>query len=102
MNEADCLAYDPFFGDETEVRELRDQFVTTRKPHKCNICWEAIPVGVHVRAKTEVNREDRVTKTFHFCEPCCEAMALSWTDDGHAIEVRTSIGIAAARATRAP
>jgi hypothetical protein len=97
MNEADCLAYDPFQGDETDIRELSDKFVTTRKPHKCNICWDEVPPGQRARAKTEVNREDQQTKTFYFCVSCCEAMASSWTDECEAIDARTSIGMSRAR-----
>jgi hypothetical protein len=96
MIERDCLAYDPFAYDETDVRPLRDRFVTTRTPHQCNICWDDIPAGVHIRAKSEINREEHKTQTFYFCVPCCEAMAISWQDNGEAIEARTSIGIARA------
>lgn len=92
MNEADCLSYDPFQGDESEVRELSDKFVVTRKDHKCNTCWDQIPSGSRVRAKTEVNYDDRQAQTFYFCVPCCEAMAASWEDEGQAITHRCGIG----------
>lgn len=101
INERECLAYYPFQGDETDVRLLADRFVTTRKPHTCNTCWDPIPAGARVRALTEVNREERKTMTFYFCVPCCDAMAISSTDSGDAIEERTGIGMRRARESRA-
>jgi hypothetical protein len=99
MTDADCLAYDPFSGDrDSDITEFSDKFVVTRKPHVCNVCQEEIPSRSRCRAKTERDNDDQVVMTFYFCPPCCDAMALSWTDDGDAIEARTGRGMEAARA----
>lgn len=97
MNEAECLLYDPFQGDESDVRTLADRFLVTRKPHVCNVCWDMIPVKSRVRAKTEINYEDEQVATFYFCIPCCEAMAISNEDDGRSIEHRSGLGMDRAR-----
>lgn len=94
MNEAQCLAYDPFAGDrDSDARGLRDKFVHTRKPHTCVICWENIPPRSRVRALTEFSREERKAMTFYFCELCCAAMAHVNNDDGKRLEERTRIGM---------
>lgn len=93
MDERAVLDYDMFRGDETDVRVLSDRFVTTRKPHRCVICWDRIPVGARVRAQTERNNEAQRVATFYACVLCCEAMALSWADAGEAIEFRTGLGV---------
>lgn len=93
-----CLSYNPFQGDETDVTELSDKFVTTRYSHKCQICFEQIAAKSHVRARREVNNEDKKVMTFYFCEECCGAMARSWRDEGRSISERTSIGMRAAGA----
>lgn len=92
----DILAYNPFDGDrDSQVRVMSDKLLTTRKPHRCTVCWDDIPPGARVRARSEVDQQDRRAMTFYFCPPCCEAMALSWTDEdaGKAIEARTAIGM---------
>lgn len=68
------LAYDPFQGDETDVCDLSDKMVVTRKPHRCQNCWRDLPSGERCRAKTERNDEDHVIMTFYFCPECCTAM----------------------------
>lgn len=94
MNEAQCLAYDPFAGDrDSDARMLRDVFVNCRKPHACTICMGGIPARSRVRARTELSREERKTMTFYFCELCCAAMAHVNNDDGKWIEERTAIGM---------
>lgn len=92
-----CLLYNPFQGDETDVRVLNDAFVTTRYQQRCQVCLDDIPAGARVRARREINNEDRKAMTFYFCEPCCAAMARCWKDDGRAIEARTGIGMVKAR-----
>lgn len=90
------LSYNPFQGDETDIRLLSDRMVVTRRAHKCNICWEDFPAGSRARARREVNREEHKTMTFYFCPLCCEAMAKAMSDDddaGRAIEERTSMGM---------
>ena len=92
-HEAACLRFDPFSGDrDSDVRQLRDRFVTTRFKHKCSYCFtEIIAPRTRVRALTEVNREDGKVMTFHFCVPCCLAMATHLADDGDALEERAAL-----------
>ena len=101
-HEAACLRFDPFSGDrDSDVRQLRDRFVTTRFAHKCSYCFtETIPPRTRVRALTEVNREDGKVLTFHFCVPCCGAMATHMDDDGEALEQRAALASKAARRRR--
>lgn len=87
--ESACLSFDPFAGDETDVRPVSDKFVTTRKPHKCQHCGDRIKSGQRVRALSEINREERKRQTFYFCGLCCEAMANAGRDDGDAFEERS-------------
>jgi len=89
QEEAAALSFDPFAGDETDVRLVSDKFVTTRKPHKCQHCGDKIKSGKRVRARAEINREDNKRGTFYFCSLCCEAMAKSWEDDGDAYVERS-------------
>lgn len=95
-----CLCYPPFAGDETDTTEFADRFLVTRFSHGCGICFETIPPKTRVRALTERNNEDRRVMTFYFCPTCCDAMAVSWTDEGVAICQRTAIGIDRAEASR--
>lgn len=92
-----CLQYPPFAGDETDVTEFSDRMLVTRYTHTCGICFEPIPARTRVRALTERNNEDRVVMTFYFCVACCDAMAVSWSDEGVAIAERTSIGMKRSR-----
>lgn len=87
--EAACLSFDPFSGDETDVRIMSDKFVNVSKPHKCQHCGDKIKAGARVRARSEINLEDRKRGTFYFCGLCCEAMAKIWEDDGDAYEERS-------------
>jgi hypothetical protein len=100
VTDRQILAYDPFFGDETHVRELSDKMLVTRKPHTCQICWDPIPPKTRVRALTEINLENRVVGTFYFCPSCCTAMATANDDNGAAIERRTQMGIRRAEESR--
>lgn len=71
--EAFVLDYDPWGERDATYRTLSDKFVVTRKPAECAICFEVIPVGARVRAKSEV--DDGKAKTFKFCPECCWLMA---------------------------
>lgn len=93
FNEAAALSYEPFFGDDTDVRVLDDKFVTARKSTRCQVCWGQIEPGQRVRARTERNNEERKVMTFRFCPECCEAMAQADDDSGDAIEKRYSMGM---------
>lgn len=94
MMDKDALNYNPFEGErDTNTRQLSNKMLTARAAHTCIICCGGIVPKERVRALTEVNYDDHQVKTFYFCGPCCEAMALSWTDNGKAICERTAIGM---------
>lgn len=96
--EVDCLAYDPF-NEDCDIKTFSDKFLVGRKAHRCQDCDGEIPVGERHRAMTQAF-EGQVD-TFRFCRLCCEAQALSWQDDGNAIEARITIGHQRRAAARA-
>lgn len=72
---SECLNYDPFQGDESEVVAMSDKIVRANKDHPhCNICHGAIAKGEHHRAINQINRELGERQTFRFCNACCVAM----------------------------
>lgn len=92
-NEADCLAYDPFqwdFGDGEVL--LSDKIVTAAKDHpgKCHDCAGDIAKSERHRARREAYAGQAITALW--CGECCAAMAISWTDEGRAIEARVTLG----------
>lgn len=92
MSDADILAFDPFAGDygDDEV-QLSNKMVIGRKEYVCHICAGPVAVGERHRALTEA--WDGKVATTRFCAVCCEAMAISWTDDGATIEERYGLGM---------
>jgi hypothetical protein len=90
--ERECLATDPFAGDFGEVgdKTLRDKMVTARKGGICHDCCGEITPGSRVRSRADIF--DGELMHFRWCEPCCRAQALSWTDDGKAWEARITTG----------
>jgi hypothetical protein len=68
-----ALSYDPWGERDASYRTLADKFVITRKPSECAVCFESIPAGDRVRAKSEV--DDGRAATFRFCRTCCWLMA---------------------------
>lgn len=91
------LAYEPFSADrDVDVRLLSDRIGHARKHHTCIICTMPIRPGERIRMRTEIDRDLDMVMTFRFCTFCCEAMALSVTDEndaGRAIEERTAFGM---------
>ena len=90
-----ALSYDPFAGDETDVRIISDKIVVAAKSHpRCQICEAPILKGERHRSRVELNREDDQIMTFRFCSKCCRAMAAVWTrPNGYRlIESREHIG----------
>lgn len=76
LSESECLNYDPFQGDESEVVTLSDSLVVGRKDYAhCNICHGPIAKGERHRALSQINRELGQRKTWRFCNACCVAMA---------------------------
>lgn len=88
MKEADVLDYDPFASDfgSPGDRTLRDKIVTARKAGECHDCAQTIQPGERIRSRTDV--ADGEIMSFRWCQACCEAMALWWTDDGDAMTAR--------------
>ncbi len=73
---SECLNYDPFQGDESEVVTMSDTIVTGRKDYAhCTICHGPIVNGERHRAINQINRELGERQTFRFCNCCCVAMA---------------------------
>lgn len=88
-----ALNFDPWAGDmDSDAVTMRDQFVRTRQPADCAICFEAIPVGARVRSQTQRSEEQRKVMTFKFCVTCCELMASSHRDNDERIEDRYALG----------
>lgn len=91
--EAQALGFDPWAGDmDDDSVTLRDAFVKARKPAKCAICFDDIPIGARVRSQTQQSDEQRKVMTFKFCETCCAFMA---TDDQR-LESRYALGMSRA------
>lgn len=89
MLDAAVLNFELFQGDrDSNVVQLANRMLVTRKPHGCVICQETIPTGTRVRAQSEVNRDDNQVARFYVCVPCCEAIAHRFQDDGAAIDAR--------------
>ena len=94
MNEADVLAVNPFEGDrDLDLRTLFDKMVTARKARPCCDCWQQIVPGTRIRSRSDVY--DGAVRSLAWCTECCEAMALSWTDGGKAMEARLALRRAA-------
>jgi len=74
-----ALGFNPWDERDATYRVLTNQFITTRRPHRCAICFEAIVVGQRVRSQSEV-AEGHV-KTFRFCTTCCDLMARRRDDE---------------------
>lgn len=88
-DEATCLGFDPFAGDETDVLVRSDKFVNTRTPHTCQHCGEDIKPGGRIRARAELNREEGKRMTFYFCGLCCAAMVSALRGEDDAYEERS-------------
>jgi hypothetical protein len=90
FDENAALNYNLFEGDFGDVgdRPLRDQIVTARKGKlPCHICDEAIVPKTRIRSLTMLWQSDGLM-SYRVCEPCCIASALSWKDEGEAIQAR--------------
>jgi len=67
-----CLDFDPFAGDECELANLSNKFVTARKERKCHICNEMIHKGDRIRIITDIFDGDFSSASI--CNACCEAI----------------------------
>lgn len=86
--ETECLKCNPFEGDfgTPGDRILRDKIVTSRKGGTCGMCLQEIQPPERVRSLVAIF--DGSLMNYRWCEKCCEAMALSWIDQGAAWESR--------------
>lgn len=92
--EADCLAYDPFAGDDSDEKIFSDKIVSAGKAYPigaCCICGGEIAKGE--RHRVQKGRIDGEFKQCRMCLRCCEAMADVRTDFGGTIELRTELGM---------
>lgn len=67
-----CLNFDPFFGDEGDIINLSDKFVTARKERECHICGEIIKKGDRIRIITDVFDGEFCCASI--CNTCCNAI----------------------------
>lgn len=87
-----CLQYDPFAGDfgMPGDRTLSDKIVTTTRGGACHICAQPITPGSRIRSCADLS--DGEVNRYRWCSACCIAMAVSWSDNGLAIQARYAIG----------
>jgi hypothetical protein len=92
FDESECLQTNPFEGDfgMPGDRNLRDQIVTARKIHECDMCFGKIVIGSRYRTMIEFF-EGRM-EPYKYCCFCCRAMSKNWTDEGKDWESRISLG----------
>lgn len=87
-NENDCLAYDPFAGDDYGggFVDFGAKIVTGRGDYECHICRGSISPGDRHRVDSCILDGERLHA--RFCGHCCAAMAKAGQDGGEAIEAR--------------
>lgn len=87
-NEEDILCYNPFDGDfgSPGDRILKDRLVVANKEHVCFLCKKEIKKGSINRVRADIS--DGEFMHFRWCQECCGAMAMSWTDNGKSLEDR--------------
>lgn len=86
--EENVLNYNPFEGDFGEPGDItfKDRLITSRKEHRCIYCCNKINKGDTYRKI--VSKFSGELMTHRYCKQCCDAMAISWRDEGRAIEKR--------------
>ncbi|CAG9172517.1 hypothetical protein CURE108131_22985 [Cupriavidus respiraculi] len=84
----DCLALNPFDGDFGSPGDMvfADRVCLARKPGTCNDCLGAINAGEQQR-RLDAKFDDTM-RSYRWCALCCHAMALSWHDNGAALQAR--------------
>lgn len=88
-NEADCLAYDPFQGDDygnSMQKDFGAKIVTGRGEYECHLCQGPIAKGERHRVDRCIMDHEHMTA--RFCGLCCAAMAINQIDGGEAITAR--------------
>jgi hypothetical protein len=92
FSEADVLACNPFEGDfgSPADRCLKDKMGNARKAGPCSLCGQEIQPKERIRIAAHIF--DGEMHSYRWCNACCAAMALSWTDDGNAYEARVGLG----------
>lgn len=76
------------FGEPGDV-VMKDRIVRGRKEFTCCECGDTIDIGTLQRY--HVGKYGGDLLTYRFCEQCCVAMAMSWTDDGQMLEDRAQL-----------
>lgn len=99
---ADCLAYDPFAGDDygNDFVDFGAKIVIGRKVYECHICQGPIAKGERHRVDSCILDGERLHA--RFCGICCAAMAISGEDGGEAISAREPEYAAPHEETAAP
>ena len=87
-SEPDCLAYDPFAGDDygNDFVDFGAKIVTGRGDYECHLCQGPIAKGERHRVDSSILDGERLHA--RFCGLCCAAMAISNEDGGEAITAR--------------
>lgn len=87
-----ALDYNPFDGDfgEPGDRELKDKIVKFRKPRLCHCCAHEVEPGTLGRSLTMLWVSDG-PMSYAYCTDCTRAQAISWDDQGRALDRRFSL-----------
>ncbi|UAK23635.1 hypothetical protein [Sphingomonas nostoxanthinifaciens] len=92
--EAECLADDPFAGDDGgsgySDRILSDKMVTNRKGGTCQTCAGDCEPGIRNRVRAEVYDGDLMR--FRWCQLCCFGMAIAGIGRDSLIERQIALG----------
>jgi hypothetical protein len=89
FDEADCLRFDPFQGDDygnSMQQDFGAKMVTGRGEYECHICNG--PIAKSERHRVDSCRMDGEVLHARFCGLCCAAMAKAANGDDTAINAR--------------
>lgn len=83
-----CLQLNPFDGDFGSPGDIifSDRICIARTHCVCRDCLGAIEPKSQQR-RLQAKFDDQM-RTYRWCFDCCKAMALSWDDDGQALQAR--------------
>lgn len=97
MNLDLALHFNPFDGDKGDIgsRKLRDAIVRARQGKSgCHVCGGEVVPGTLIRSLVMLWADDGPQR-YRYCAACTEAMAVSWADEGKALDVRYGLRFAA-------
>jgi hypothetical protein len=83
LDEDSATSWEPFEGEDEDVRVFSDQIVTARKDHICFHCNGPIHRSERHRARNELNRDEGKRMTFRWCPDCLNAYEMDEDEDGH-------------------